>query len=109
AITSVHGYGYMLERQQPARTEVGGRSENSEHHLSSLLIRLSAADGLIPALDEVLDTAIELVHADGGYIRLVDMPTTFNLRGLPADLSGSPFVAQRGHSDEFIKYFSSLR
>jgi len=83
--------------------------EDSFHSLSLLLVRLSEVDGLIPALEEVLDAAIELVHADGGYIRLLNVPATFNIDGMPADISGSPFAAQRGHSDEFIEYFSSFR
>jgi signal transduction histidine kinase len=62
-----------------------------------LLIGLSEIDGLEQALGQILNSAIELVHADAGYIRLFDPPDDH-----------FPLVAQVGFSPEFIEYVSAF-
>jgi DNA-binding CsgD family transcriptional regulator len=53
-------------------------------------------------LDEVLTTSISLLGADAGYVRF------FNDDDVdPAD-STFPFVAQRGFSPHYVRYFGSL-
>lgn len=65
--------------------------------LCALLVDLSETHGLEPALGQILTSALDLVHADGGYIRFLD----------PVH-DAHPFVAQIGFSAEFVEYFSSL-
>ena len=65
--------------------------------LYDLIVRLGGTDTLETALDEILRTAIDLVQADGGYIRLFEPGN---------DLF--PFVAYSGLPDSYIKYFGSL-
>jgi signal transduction histidine kinase len=84
------------------------RSEHRYRRLSSLLVRLAQVEGLEPALDEVLTSAIDMLHADAGFIRLFEVPGDFKVGDMPGDPTGHPFVVQRGYSKEFIDYFSSL-
>src|SRR5688572_29680035 len=83
------------------------QSEERYRRLSSLLLRLSQVEGLEPALDEVLTSAMGMLHADAGFIRLFEVPG-FRLGDMPDDPTGHPFVVQRGYSKEYIDYFSSL-
>jgi GAF domain-containing protein len=84
------------------------RGEERYRRLSSLLVRLSQVEGLEPALEEVLTSAIDVLHADAGYIRLFEVPGGFGVSDMPGDATNYPFVVQRGYSKEFIDYFSSL-
>jgi signal transduction histidine kinase len=65
--------------------------------LYDLIVRLADTDTLEAALDEILRTAIELVEADGGSIRLFEPGN---------DLF--PFVAYSGLPESYIQYFGSL-
>ncbi|MPZ48636.1 MAG: GAF domain-containing protein [Dehalococcoidia bacterium] len=89
------------------RLSAAQRSEERYRRLSSLLVRLSQVEGLEPALDEVLTSAMGMLHADAGFIRLFEVPG-FRLGDMPGDPTGHPFVVQRGYSKEYIDYFSSL-
>jgi signal transduction histidine kinase len=73
------------------------RREGQFQKLYALMIRLSETDTLEAALDEILGAALDLVHADAGYIRLF---------GPPDD--PFPFVVQRGFNESYIRYFGSL-
>jgi hypothetical protein len=84
------------------------RGEERYRRLSSLLVRLSQVEGLEPALEEVLTSAIDMLDADAGFIRLFEVPGGFHLGDMPGDSTGNPFVSQRGYSKEFVEYFSSL-
>src|SRR5436190_226783 len=55
------------------------RGEERYRRLSSLLVRLSQVEGLEPALEEVLTSAIDVLHADAGYIRLFEVPGGFGV------------------------------
>lgn len=65
--------------------------------LYRLVERLSATEGLQPALDEVLEASLDLLQADMGHIRLTSSP-----RGLYT------FAAHRGFPQEYIDYFAAL-
>jgi signal transduction histidine kinase len=82
--------------------------EGRYRQLSSLLVRLSQVEGLEQALEEVLTSAIDLLHADAGFIRLFEVPGGLRIGDMTGDPTGHPFVAQMGYSKEFIDYFSSL-
>jgi diguanylate cyclase (GGDEF)-like protein/PAS domain S-box-containing protein len=82
----------------PAAPSVGdGGVSDRYERLYNLIVRLAQTDSFEEALGEILDTAMDLVHADAGYIRLV------------GSSDGTvPFVASRGFPESYIQYFQSL-
>ena len=77
-------------------TGAGGASDRYER-LYNLIVRLVQTPSFEAALGEILDAAMDLVHADAGYIRLAE----------PSD-GTFPFVASRGFPESYTQYFQSL-
>jgi PAS domain S-box-containing protein len=65
--------------------------------LYRLVDRLSAVQGLQPALDEVLEASLHLLQADMGHIRLS--------QGGPGRYN---FAAQKGLPQDYLDYFAAL-
>src|SRR4051812_31099533 len=79
-------------RPFPERSAPG---EDRFRRIYDLTVTLSKAPDLQAALKEVVAASMDLVGAEGGYIRLFENP-------------GRPFVAPVGFSDRYMKYFSAL-
>jgi DNA-binding NarL/FixJ family response regulator len=93
------GAGEARTRRLRPRAQTG---EARFEALYDLFARLCACGSLNAALAEVLNASIEVVGADGGYIRV------FEPGDIPPESNPYPFVVQRGFSEAYINYFSAL-